>query len=107
MLKIFRRKRRGGAALPEDARGVNTSEFYLVLVVVAAAAVHEFIGASEDPRMAMVAGACAFAYTAGRIWLKISRSRALPEADEAANEMRAVIDDLKQLRRDVKPGPQD
>jgi len=86
---------------PEDARGVETSEFWLTLVIVAAGLLAEY-KESDHHWLALAAGVAVIVYKLGRFSLKLRRSKNLPAVDDVMGELTAARKEIHDLMEGLK-----
>jgi len=79
-----------------DARGVTTSEFWLVIVMIVASVVGEAGDLFGDSHVfAIAAVVAALIYKIGRFVLKYNRSKHIDDVDALSQEIADTVDELE------------
>ncbi len=86
---------------PEDARGIQTTEFWLTLLIVVAGVLAEYQD-SEHHWLSIAAGASVILYKLGRFSLKIRRSKNSSDVDSLMFELALAKDELHRLIKEAK-----
>jgi len=86
-----------------DARGVTTSEFWIVIVMLIASVVGEAEGLFGDSHIfAIAAVTAALIYKIGRFVLKYNRSKHIDDVDTLSREIAETVDDLEATIEDLR-----
>lgn len=103
LAKLFKKRAAGETPAGRvDAPGVQTSEFWVLVAMGAAAVLTELNGTFENHYLAVAAVGGGLVYKLFRFWLKLKRSDALEEVEdfreEVAESVRGLVDAVEGLR---------